>query len=206
MNAGLLTGADGLTRCGWCGSSDDYRDYHDREWGRPVTDERLLFERLCLEGFQSGLAWITILRKREGFRRAFAGFDVDAVAAFGPAEVERLLTDASIVRHRGKIEAAITNARAVMAMRERGEALTEVLWSHVPGSAGRPPRSFADVPATTPESTALARELRRRGMRFVCPTTAYALMQAVGMVNDHLHGCHVRREVEDARATFTAGE
>jgi DNA-3-methyladenine glycosylase I len=183
-------GPDGLPRCSWALSTPDYVTYHDEEWGRPLRGDRELYERLTLEAFQSGLAWITILRKREGFRRAFDGFDPVAVASYGSARVERLLGDTSIVRNRAKVEAAIHNARAVVAL---DGGLTELLWSFAP-PPGRPaPATPADVPATTPESTAMAKELRRRGFRFVGPTTAYALMQATGMVDDHLATCHARK-------------
>jgi len=161
-----------VPRCAWVGTDDLYIRYHDTEWGRPVTDDHRLFEKICLEGFQAGLSWITILRKRDAFRRAFAGFDIDAVAAFGDADVERLLTDAGIVRNRGKIEAAIANARVAVRLRDDGESLAGIIWSFAPTGERAVPRSAADVPATTPESVALAAELRRRGMRFVGPTTA----------------------------------
>jgi DNA-3-methyladenine glycosylase I len=168
-----------------------YERYHDEEWGRPVRDERGLFERMSLEAFQSGLSWITILRKREAFRAAFAGFDPDAVARFGPADVERLLGDPGIVRNRAKVEATIANARATVALREDGTSLPEVIEAHRPTQ--RPaPRTPADVRSQTPETVALARELKRRGFRFVGPTTLYALMQAVGYVDDHLAGCPAR--------------
>jgi DNA-3-methyladenine glycosylase I len=183
-------------RCPWALSSPDYLAYHDEEWGRPVRDDRGLYERMVLEGFQSGLSWLTILRKRESFRAAFANFDIDAVAGFGERDVERLLADAGIVRHRGKIEAAIANARAAAALRDAGESLAELIWSHAPPRDRPAPRTLGDVPAVTPESTALAKELKRRGFRFVGPTTAYATMQACGLVNDHLEGCRVRAEVE----------
>jgi DNA-3-methyladenine glycosylase I len=187
--ADLVTGPDGRARCRWGASPPEYARYHDEEWGRPVRDADALFEKLCLEAFQSGLSWLTILRKREAFRAAFAGFQRAAVARFGPADVERLMADAGIVRNRAKIEAAIANARAAVAL----DDLAGLIWSFAPDPAGRPaPRSFADVPAVTPESAALARELKRRGFRFVGPTTAYALMQACGLVNDHLEGCWVR--------------
>jgi DNA-3-methyladenine glycosylase I len=192
----LSTGTDGRRRCWWGGSTPEYERYHDEEWGRPVTDDRGLYERMVLEGFQSGLSWLTILRKRESFRAAFAGFDIDAVAHFGDRDVERLLADAGIVRHRGKIEAAIANARAAAAL---DTPLAELIWSFAPGGRRRAPRTFEELPATTPESTALAKELKRRGFRFVGPTTAYAMMQACGLVNDHLAGCWVRAEVEAAR-------
>ena len=191
-----LAGDDGRPRCPWATSPALYVDYHDSEWGRPLHGDRALFERLTLEGFQSGLAWITILRKREAFRAAFAGFDPAAVAAFGAEDVDRLLGDAGIVRNRAKIEAAIGNARAVLALEAEGggSALSDLLWSFAP-PPGRPaPRTPEEVPVVTPESVAMAGELRRRGFRFVGPTTAYALMQATGMVDDHLAGCWVRRE------------
>ena len=170
-----------------------YERYHDQEWGRPVRDERGLFERMSLEAFQSGLSWLTILRKREAFRAAFAGFEPDAVARFGDDDVERLLGDAGIVRNRAKIEATIANARATVALREDG-GLPELLWERFrPAPRRAPPRTFADVPSQTPETVALAKELKRRGFRFVGPTTLYALMQACGVVDDHLAGCLVRR-------------
>ena len=176
-----------------------YERYHDEEWGRPVRSERGLFEKLSLEAFQSGLAWITILRRRETFRAAFADFDPERVAAFGPRDVERLLGDPGIIRNRAKIEATIANARATLALREAGEPLEELVWEHRPEP--RPaPASFADVPATVPQSEALARLLKRRGFRFVGPTTLYALMQACGLVNDHLAACPVRDEVAQAQA------
>jgi len=174
------------------------RAYHDEEWGRPVRDEARLLEKVCLEGFQSGLSWDTILRKRPAFRAAFAGFDAEVVARYGDRDVERLMGDAAIVRNRRKIEATIANARAVVEMRVAGDSLTELIWAHQPAPAGAP-RSFAEVAASTPESAALARELKRRGFRFVGPTTVYALMQAVGVVNDHLAGCWVREDVERQR-------
>jgi DNA-3-methyladenine glycosylase I len=187
-----------MTRC--FGDGDPlYERYHDEEWGRPVHDERRLFEKLSLEAFQSGLSWITILRRRETFRAAFADFDPERVAAFGPRDVERLLADPGIIRNRAKVDATIANARATLALREAGEPLAEVVWDHRPEP--RPaPASFADVPATVPESAALARLLKRRGFRFVGPTTLYALMQACGLVNDHLAGCPVRDEVAQAQA------
>lgn len=191
-------GPDGRRRCTWANSAPDYIAYHDHEWGRPVTDDRGMFERLCLEAFQSGLSWLTILRKREGFRAAFAGFDIERVAEFGPDDVERLLADAAIVRNRAKIEAAIANARAVRDLAAAGGSLAEIAWSHRI-DRDRPPRRFDEVEAETAESKALARELKRRGFRFVGPTTAYALMQATGIVNDHLEGCWVRAEVEEQR-------
>ncbi len=173
--------------------------YHDEEWGFPVLSERGLFERMSLEGFQSGLSWRIILRKREGFRAAFAGFDPDAVARFGDDDVARLLADEAIVRNRQKIEATLANARATVALREDGESLDGVIRAHAPTGRRKAPAGWGDVPATTPESTALARELKRRGFRFVGPTTLYALMQACGLVNDHHARCPVRPAVEQAR-------
>jgi DNA-3-methyladenine glycosylase I len=192
----LAKGEDGRRRCWWGGSTPDYVAYHDQEWGRPVTDDRGIYERLVLEGFQSGLSWLTILRKREGFRAAFADFDIATVARFDERDVRRLLADAAIVRHRGKIEAAIANAKAAARL---DVALAELVWSHAPPGRRRAPRALGDLPAITPESTALSKELKRRGFRFVGPTTAYAAMQACGVVNDHLAGCWVRAEVEQER-------
>jgi DNA-3-methyladenine glycosylase I len=184
--ADTVVGEDGLARCRW-GASRDYVNYHDTEWGREVRDDAALYERLTLEAFQSGLSWLTILRKRESFRAAFAGFDPVKVAAFGPDDVARLLADAGIVRNRAKIDAAIANAQAVLAL---PVPLSELLWSFAPEPGSRPrPASLADLPAIIPESTALAKDLRKRGFRFVGPTTAYALMQATGMVDDHLVSC-----------------
>jgi DNA-3-methyladenine glycosylase I len=182
------------------GNDPLYADYHDREWGRPVTDERALLERICLEGFQSGLSWLTILRKREGFRAAFANFEPERLAGFGDADVERLLQDSAIVRHRGKIEATIANGRATAELHARGETLRELLWSHAPPAAVAPVDDLYALPAVTAESTALSKELKRRAFRFVGPTTAYAAMQACGVVNDHLAQCPVRNEVERERA------
>jgi DNA-3-methyladenine glycosylase I len=186
-------------RC-WESSDPLYNAYHDEEWGRPVLDERGLYERLCLEGFQSGLSWLTILRKREGFRAAFAGFHPERVARFGERDVERLLADAGIVRHRGKIEAAIANARATLVLREAKTPLPELVWSHRPSEHARAPRSAADWHSSTPESIALAKALREAGFRFVGPTTVYAAMQACGIVNDHLATCPAREAAERARA------
>jgi DNA-3-methyladenine glycosylase I len=185
-------------RCSWA-ESDALRAYHDDEWGRPVTDERGLFEKLCLEAFQSGLSWSTILRKRDGFRRAFAGFDPGTVAALGPNDVDRLLADPEIVRNRAKIEAVIANARAVVALRGEPLAFAGLVWSFAP-EPGPPASSLADLPAATPESKALAKELKARGFRFVGPTTAYALMQACGLVNDHVAACFVRDAVNAEQA------
>jgi DNA-3-methyladenine glycosylase I len=185
-------------RC-WPTSDPLYIAYHDEEWGRPVREEHLLLERLCLEGFQSGLSWLTILRKRERFRTVFEHFRPERLERFGPREVEQLMQDAGIVRNRAKIEATIANARATVVLHDAGETLAELLWSFAPAALAPAPRALADMPATTPESTALARELRRRGFRFVGPTTAYALMQACGIVNDHLASCFVRDAVEAER-------
>ncbi len=184
----VVVGADGLPRCFWAASSADYLAYHDDEWGRPVHGERELYERFTLEAFQSGLSWLTILRKREAFRRAFAGFDPQAVAGFGPAQRAALLADAGIVRNGAKIDAAIANARAVLDLREHG-GLDALVWAHAPARHA-PPARRTDVPATSPESVALARALKGSGFRFVGPTTAYAAMQACGLVDDHLAGCH----------------
>jgi DNA-3-methyladenine glycosylase I len=195
-SAALARGSDGRRRCWWGASSPEYERYHDEEWGRPVSDDRGLYERLVLEGFQSGLSWLTILRKRENFRRAFASFEIEEVARFKERDVRRLLNDAGIIRHRGKIEAAVQNARAAAAMHENGESLARLVWSHAPKGRRRASRSLDDLPSITPESTALAKELKRRGFRFVGPTTVYATMQACGIVNDHIAGCYVRAEVE----------
>ncbi|MDP8910509.1 MAG: DNA-3-methyladenine glycosylase I [Actinomycetota bacterium] len=182
----VLVGPDGVARCRWAGADPLYVDYHDNEWGKPLHDDDALFEMLVLEGFQAGLAWITILRKRERFRDAFHGFRIEDVARFDQTEVERLMADEGIVRNRAKIEAAVGNARAAL---ELPEPLSDFLWSFAPAPRPRRLRSFAEVPAKTDESTALSKELRRRGFRFVGPTIVYAFMQAVGMVDDHLEGC-----------------
>ncbi len=193
MSTGLVVGDDGLARCAWGTSTEDYRRYHDEEWGRPVHGETALYERFTLEAFQSGLSWLTILRKREAFRAAFAGFDADAVAAFGAADVERLLADAGIVRNRLKVQAAVTNARATVALRDAHPGgLDGLVWSFAPPARDRRPAGLAEVPATTPESAALAKALKRHGFVFVGPTTAYAAMQACGLVDDHVDGCHVQ--------------
>jgi DNA-3-methyladenine glycosylase I len=197
---GLVRGDDGVVRCAWGDSAPEYRAYHDTEWGRPVTDDVRLFEKLCLEGFQSGLSWLTILRKREAFRRAFAGFDFEQVARFGAADVERLLGDASIIRHRGKIEATINNAQRALELVEAEGSIAAFVWGFEPGSARDPSR-----PSETEESRALAKELKRRGWRFVGPTTVYAFMQAMGLVNDHIEGCDAREpaRLERARRTIS---
>jgi DNA-3-methyladenine glycosylase I len=187
--------------CPWGLAPPEYRRYHDEEWGVPVVDDVAILEKLCLEGFQSGLAWLTILRKRDGFRRAFSGFDPAAVGSFGARDVKRLLADAGIVRHRGKIEATIANARATLELHAAGETLAGLLWRYEPKPA-RPPGALADLPASTPESTALAKELRRRGFRFVGPTTAYAAMESLGLVNDHLARCPARARVEGLRGAL----
>ena len=183
----VVVGDDGLPRCGWAANDAEYQRYHDEEWGRPLRDERALFEKLCLEGFQAGLSWITILRRRPAFRAAFADFNVPTVAAFTENDVERLLADDRIIRHRGKINATIGNARTTLAL---GENLAELIWSFAPAPRPVPLSSLADVPAITAESTALSKELRSRGYRFVGPTTMYALMQSSGLVDDHVAGCH----------------
>jgi DNA-3-methyladenine glycosylase I len=184
--------------CPWGVSSPEYRRYHDDEWGVPVVDDVAILEKLCLEGFQSGLSWLTILRKRDAFRRAFAGFDPASVAAFKARDVTRLLGDSGIVRHRGKIEATIANARATLSVHGAGESLAALLWRYEP-KPRRAPRALGELPASTAESTALSKELRRRGFRFVGPTTAYAAMQSLGLVNDHLAGCPARPRVEALR-------
>jgi len=191
---GLVIGDDGTPRCGWGTSTPDYREYHDTEWGRPVRGEQALFERITLEAFQSGLSWLTILRKREAFRAAFDGFDADRVARYTGADRTRLLADAGIVRNRAKVDAALANARAVVALRDTVDGgLDALVWSHAPDPGTRPaPASMDDVPATSPESVALAKALKRNGLVFVGPTTAYAAMQACGLVNDHLAGCGYR--------------
>ncbi len=189
----LTRGVDGLDRCWWVGDDPLYVAYHDDEWGVPVHDDVRLFEKLCLEGFQAGLSWITVLRKRPAFRAAFAGFDPELVAGFGDADVERLLADAGIIRHRGKIEAAIGNARAMLDLVEAEGSLDAFVWRFAPDPPPAAPRVRGDVPAWTPESRALSKELKRRGWRFVGPTTCYAFMQSMGLVDDHVVGCHARR-------------
>jgi DNA-3-methyladenine glycosylase I len=190
---GLFAGDDGTLRCQWCQASDAYRRYHDTEWGFPVTDDRRLFEKLCLEGFQAGLSWLTILNKREAFRRGFANFDAEKVARFGERDIERLLADAAIVRHRGKIESTINNAQRVLELRKEFGSLAAYAWSYEPAAKGRPKRfTPAHVVATSSESTAMSKDLKKRGWSFVGPTTVYAFMQAMGLVNDHYDGCHAR--------------
>ncbi len=205
MRQGLTRSNDGRVRCWWADSAPDYAGYHDREWGRPVSDDRTIFEKLVLEGFQSGLSWLTILRKRENFRRAFADFDINRVRRFNTRSVERLLQDASIVRHRGKIESAINNARRAHELAQEYGSLAAFAWGFEPPPRDRPRRmtKAALMKLTqTSASTAMAKELKRRGWSFVGPTTVYAFMQAMGIVNDHLEGCHARAEVEQARRTF----
>jgi DNA-3-methyladenine glycosylase I len=203
---GLLAGTDGRTRCAWCGDDPLYVAYHDEEWGRPTADDRYLFEKLCLEGFQSGLSWLTILRKRENFRGAFANFDAEALSVFGSVDVERLLADAGIIRHRGKIESVLNNTRRVRDLREEAGSLAAFVWRYQPDPVSRPERldwATLRVLASTPESTALSKELRKRGWSFVGPTTVYAFMQAVGIVNDHVEGCWARGKVEAEREKFS---
>jgi DNA-3-methyladenine glycosylase I len=198
-----LFAEDGVVRCAWCRSSAAYRDYHDREWGFAVDDDRRLFEKLCLEGFQAGLSWLTILNKRESFRRAFAGFDATRVARFGARDVERLLADPGIVRHRGKIESAIGNARRALDLRDEFGSLAAYVWRFEPPARSRPRRVTAaslrelGLPG---EALALSKDLKRRGWSFVGPTTVHAFMQAMGLVNDHLEGCHARPLAAAARA------
>lgn len=195
----LDRGDDGLLRCLWGGSTEEYRRYHDQEWGRPQHEDNRLFEKICLEGFQSGLSWLTILRKRDGFREAFAGFDVEAVAGFGDRDIERLLGDAGIVRHRGKITSTINNARACLALYDDGESLDGLVWGFTPAPGSRPRRitwEWLSQHPTSAESAALSKELKRRGWSFVGPTTMYAFMQAVGIVDDHQAACHVRKGMD----------
>lgn len=188
---GLRDHEDGRTRCWWCGEDAQYIAYHDLEWGVPVHDETRLFEKLCLEGFQAGLSWLTILRKREAFRAGFAGFDPERVAAFDERDIDRLLCDVGIVRHRGKIEATIDNARAYQDLVADVGSLDAFVWSFAPEQHAAP-HSIADIPSTTPEATAMSKELKRRGFRYVGPTTAYAFMQSMGIVDDHMVGCASR--------------
>jgi DNA-3-methyladenine glycosylase I len=205
--AGLFAAEDGRPRCFWCAASPAYRHYHDTEWGFPVDDDRRLFEKLCLEGFQSGLSWLTILNKREAFRKAFADFDAKKVARFGEHDVARLLGDAGIVRHRGKIESTINNARRVLELREEFGSLAAYAWRFEPRPGGRPKRmTLAALKklGSSPESTAMSKDLKKRGWSFVGPTTVYAFMQAMGLVNDHLPGCDAREPCEREREAFTS--
>jgi DNA-3-methyladenine glycosylase I len=202
---GLVRGEDGKRRCWWGASTADYVPYHDAEWGFPVSDDHRLFEKLCLEGFQAGLSWLTILRKREAFRRAFAGFDYRVVARFGARQVTKLLADPGIVRHRGKIEATIHNARCACDLADQVGSLAAHLWTFEPARSSRPRRLSRDAlmgMSQSPESVALSKDLKKRGWRFVGPTTVYAFMQAMGLVDDHLDGCWVRRDAERARRAF----
>jgi DNA-3-methyladenine glycosylase I len=204
--AGLITDHDGHSRCWWQGQDPLYRGYHDTEWGRPVASDRTLFEKLSLEGFQAGLSWLTILKKRENFRRAFANFEIEAIARFGPADVDRLLQDAGIVRHRGKIEAVIENAGRALDLQAEAGSLAAFVWAFEPAPEARPTRldrATLDALGQTPQSKALSKALKSRGWRFVGPTTCYAFMQAMGLVNDHLEGCCVRAAVEAERTVFT---
>jgi DNA-3-methyladenine glycosylase I len=199
MPDGVTTGEDGVSRCSWGNSAPEYHAYHDTEWGFPVSDDVRLFEKLSLEGFQAGLSWLTILRKREGFRKAFKGFDTDMVARFGSKDVDRLLGDASIIRHRGKIEAVINNAQRMLELREAEGSLAAYVWRYEPDRTARD----ESRPSITPESVAMSKDLKKRGWRFVGPTTAYAFMQAMGLVNDHMPGCDAHDAVARARKTFT---
>jgi DNA-3-methyladenine glycosylase I len=203
---GLIEGEDDKLRCFWQGGAPEYRTYHDREWGRPVSDDIRLFETICLEGFQSGLSWLTILRKRENFRRAFAGFDFGRIARFNERDVRRLLSDAGIVRHRGKIESTINNARCARELVAETGSLAAYFWRFEPDPKSRPKRldrATLNTMSMSPESVALSKDLKKRGWTFVGPTTAYAFMQAMGLVNDHLTGCFCRAEAERERKAFT---
>jgi DNA-3-methyladenine glycosylase I len=199
----VLRGDDGILRCAWGAGSPEYIAYHDDEWGRPVVDDVRLYEKLCLEGFQSGLSWLTILRKRDGFRRAFRGFEPAKVARFTKRDVERLLQDASIVRHRGKIEAAIANARATLAVQDDVGSLAALVWSFEPSRRRAAPKQFGSLESSTPESKALSKELLKRGFRFVGPTTVYSTMQSCGLVDDHLARCAARARCEAERRALT---
>ncbi len=205
-NSGLITGKDGISRCFWCQGQDDYRDYHDSEWGFPVKDDQRLFEKICLEGFQSGLSWLTILRKRENFRKAFCDFDFSMVAEFGEKNVKMLLQDAGIVRHRRKIESTINNAKRACEMVEEFGTLAAYFWKFEPDAASRPKivtwPVLREELSKTKESTELAKDLKKRGWKFIGPTTAYAFMQAMGLVNDHIEGCAVQKQVERSRKKF----
>ena len=204
-HAGLFEDDAGAGRCAWCQASPAYRNDHDQEWGFPVTDDRRLFEKICLEGFQAGLSWLTILNKREAFRRGFANFDAERVARFDAADVERLLGDAGIVRHRGKIESTINNAQRVLELRREFGSLAAYAWRFEPDRSARPRRLTLDAlkaMTTSPEATAMSKDLRKRGWTFVGPTTVYAFMQAMGLVNDHLELCHVRKAALVRRAAL----
>ncbi|MGA1800780.1 DNA-3-methyladenine glycosylase I [Rhizobium sp. HT1-10] len=199
---GLITGEDGRERCFWHGNLPEYLRYHDEEWGRPVTDDVRLFEKICLEGFQSGLSWLTILRKRDNFRAAFAGFDFNRVALFDDADIERCVADAGIIRHRGKIVSTINNARRAIELKDEFGSLARYFWSHEPKPEERPPvvdRATLSANPTTAASVRFSKDLKKRGWTFVGPTTIYAFMQAMGLVNDHLEGCYCRDSVEKMR-------
>lgn len=203
---GLFTADDGLARCSWCQSTPGYRHYHDHEWGFPVTDDRRLFEKICLEGFQSGLSWLTILNKREAFRAGFANFDAKKMARFDEADVARLLADAGIVRHRGKIESTINNAKRVIELRAEFGSLAAYAWRFEPPKKARPKRATLEAIraiGVPPEAIAMSKDLKKRGWSFVGPTTVYAFMQAMGLVNDHIEGCHARRPALDQRSALT---
>ncbi len=205
LTPGLFTADDHVARCTWCSTTTAYQRYHDQEWGFPVDDERRLFEKICLEGFQAGLSWLTILNKREAFRAGFANFEMEHVARFGPADVERLVLDVGIVRHRGKIASTLNNAQRALELRREFGSLAAYLWRYEPLPESRPvtvTRQTLTGITTSPESTALSKDLRKRGWSFVGPTTMYALMQAMGLVNDHLEGCAARERALAARATF----
>ena len=189
MTSSVVLGSDGKKRCAWCVGDELYEQYHDREWGRPIKDERAVFEKLCLEGFQAGLSWLTILKKREAFREAFRGFEPEVVAKFTGRDVQRLMKNEGIVRNQAKIESAINNARVLCAMHEQGESLSKLVWSHA-APRKSPPRNLSQLKAVTPESVALSKELKKRGFSFVGPTTLYAAMQSLGLVDDHVVGCH----------------
>lgn len=204
----LISGNDGKPRCSWCAGDSEYVRYHDEEWGMPVVDDRLIFEKICLEGFQSGLSWLTILRKRPAFRIAFKNFEPELVAKFNKRDIERLMNNAGIVRHRGKIEATIQNARASLQMQNEGISLAKFVWSFCPENAAvksskkpsRAPKSQRDIQSKTPESQAMSKSLRKLGFKFVGETTMYAAMQSLGVVNDHYLGCHRREKCDLARA------
>ena len=205
---GLFIADDGVPRCRWCQASPAYQHYHDHEWGFPVSDDRRLFEKLCLEGFQAGLSWLTILNKRESFRAAFANFDAEHIARFKEADVARLLADAGIVRHRGKIESTINNAKRVIELRREFGSLAAYAWRFEPARRSRPKRitpTALKAMTTSPESTAMSKDLKKRGWTFVGPTTVYAFMQAMGLVNDHLEGCHVRARAAAAPRPPSSG-
>lgn len=203
MSDGLIERPDGAKSCWWHGELEDYRNYHDNEWGRPVTDDTRLFEKLCLEGFQSGLSWLTILRKREGFRAAFAGFDIDKVAAFTEEDIERCVQDAQIVRHRGKIKSTINNAKRAQELRKEFGSLAAYFWAYEPSGKDRPAKIIKEeIPGFTETSTRISKDLKKRGWSFVGPTTVYAFMQAMGLVNDHLEGCCFRPQIEELRNGF----